>query len=151
MKLDYGTTPPKRPRVSDAGVLLFQLLTAYFVISSITQPLMNALWIGELPVLALPQVPKVEIANSMRRHVVMPMLRACGWSLGSFSPDYSRARPYALALAYGIVLAVAVGTARFAGPTPSRRRRWMLIAAAAGLVDFAMTLWLAAGPGLSIY
>jgi hypothetical protein len=74
------------------------------IISILTLPLMNVVWLGEIPLLALIQLPKIAVASWLREHVVMEVIKILGWSKGSFSPDYMTARPYGLGLAYSIPL-----------------------------------------------
>jgi hypothetical protein len=151
MELDYQSPTPRRRFIADVPVLLLQALSAYFALSIITLPFLDSLWIGELPLLALIQLPKIFLAGWLRTDVVMPAIVAAGRSAGSFSPDYGTARPYALASAYllvlGMVLTPLLAFSRF---TP-QRWRWLAILVLAAAVDFACTLWLAGGPGLTIY
>ncbi|MEN6365628.1 MAG: hypothetical protein ABFC88_02305 [Thermoguttaceae bacterium] len=89
---------------------LVWLLIGYFALCSVTIPFINAWWLGELPVLAVIQLPKIVFAGWLRTEVVMKAIQLLELSHGSSSPDYSMARPYGLALAYllplGIVLSV---------------------------------------------
>ena len=76
----------------------------YCTLSSLTLPLMSGVWLGELPLLALIQLPKIAVANWLRVHVVMKAMKPLGLSRGNFSPDYVFARPYALAIVYLVTL-----------------------------------------------
>ena len=150
IELDYAA-PERRSLVGRLGWVAMSALLVYFVISLVTLPFLDALWFGELPVLALPQLPKTLLAGWLRTGVVMPVIRAAGLSSGSFSPDYLLARPYALAIAYGLVVGPVLGVSRWCerGNAPSRRWVWAILIAA--VADYGTTLWLAGGPGLSIY
>jgi hypothetical protein len=127
------------------------LLTAYLVLSIVTLPFLDALWFGEVPLLALIQVPKTALAAWLRTDMVMPAIAAMGWSRGSFSPDYLMARPYALAIAYVLALGVVFLVLCVCGQLSRSPRRWVWLTLAAAFVDFAFTLWFAGGPGLTIY
>ena len=151
MELDYHTAPKQRLAPGDFGTLVLQAVAAYFVASILTLPFLNAIWLGEVPLLALVQLPKVVLAGWLRTDVVMPAIGALGLSRGSFSPDYGMARPYALALAYLVVLGVLFGTLRITGRMPRARFRWACVTLLVAAVDFAFTLWFADGPALTIY
>lgn len=140
-----------RPTTCDWTFTMVKGLILYFVISMATLPFINALWLGDLPVLAVPQLPKLWIADWLRRGVVMPAIRALGLSSGSFSPDYGMARPYALALAYFIpvvgLLAVAWVRRRVLQP----HRLWSCLLLCVAVLDYLLTLWLTHTPALSLY
>ena len=130
---------------------VLKVLAAYGVLSIITLPLIDVWWIGELPMLALPQVPKTGIADELRRAMVMHLLGPLGLSRGSFSPDWTLARPYALAVVYVVPLTVWLTMiARRTGMQPPHRH-WAIAVVVLAIIDYAMTLLLASGPGLSIY
>jgi hypothetical protein len=132
------------------GVLLW-LTIGYLVVCTITVPFMDSIWFGEIPLLALPQVPKTSAASLARRHVVMPVIRAAGLSRGSASPDMRLARPYALAIVY----VVPVGALLIATWMRTRMRGrygWLAVAVLlVAVTDYIFTLVYAGGPGLSIY
>ena len=152
MHLDYETPPLRRSAEGAVYVVLLRIFVAYFVISILTLPLLDAWWIGELPVLALVQLPKISLANWIRTELVMAAVRKLGLSRGSFSPDFSMARPYALAIVYsvpvGILLAV-IRVRRTRLAPKNRRWRWAVLIAA--VIDFAFTLFFASGHSLTIY
>jgi hypothetical protein len=130
---------------------LVKSLIAYCVASLLTLPLLDALWFGEVPLLAIIQLPKTEFAHWLRTNVVMEAITMLGWSQGSFSPDYIAARPYALAIAYllplGLLLAVIWARTRMAHPYGV----WACVLLMVATLDFWCTLALAGGPGLSVY
>src|SRR5262245_30675924 len=99
LPLDYEPTTKQTTPRGRWGKLVLQLLAAYFVACIVTLPFVDSWWIGELPPLAVIQLPKTALADWLRSDVVMPMIRAFGLSRGSFSPDYGMARPYGLVLA----------------------------------------------------
>jgi hypothetical protein len=149
--LDYqpaASNPRQRGRW---GRLVLQLLWAYFLASIVTLPFIDSWWVGEIPMLALIQLPKTALAGWLRTDVVMPLIKSLGLSRGSFSPDYGMARPYAMVLAYAIVLGVALLALRMTRQITMSSRLWIWITLAAAVIDCACTLWLARGPGLTIY
>jgi len=152
--MDDDVFPPAtgRPTASSrlSGFLL-KSLAGYFALSLATLPLLNAFWIGELPVLALVQLPKIAVASWLRREVVMEAIRLLGLSRGSASPDLLLARPYGLAPVYlfpvGVTLAVTWARTRLRPPY----RKWCVIVICLAVADFVATLVLGAGRSLTIY
>ena len=109
-------------------------------------------WLGELPVLAVIQLPKIAFADWLRTHVVMEAITFLDFSRGSFSPDYILARPYALAIAYLIpmVLIGIISLRRFR--FVDERRGFPTVAfLVAAAVDYLFTLVFADGRLLTIY
>jgi len=88
------------------GVLKF--LIGYYIVCTITLPFVDSWWLGEIPPLAIVQIPKLQLAGWLRTDVVMVAIRRLGWSRGSFSHDYIAASPYALAIAYAIPMIVVI-------------------------------------------
>lgn len=130
---------------------LLGAMIGYFFICAITLPFVDELWLGELPLLAIVQVPKIEFASWLRSGLVMSAIRQLGWSKGSFSPDYLTARPYALAIAYLVVLVLVIV------PIAIRTRlvkpfSWLILALliVAGL-DFIDTLIFGTQRSFSLY
>lgn len=144
-----GHAPRKGNR--DGRIALLKLSVAYLLASIVTLPFLGAWWWSELPVLAVFQAPKILLADWLRTEVVMEVIKALGFSSGSYSPDYSRAGPYALATAYLVplagLLALVGWRTRFAPPY----RRWTFLLLGLVVVDFALTLVFRSRPGLSIY
>jgi hypothetical protein len=124
-------------------------LIGYFVVSTLTLPFLNAFWIGELPVLALIQLPKIELAVWFRNEVIEAM-QWLGLSRGSRSPDLIFVRPYGLALAYVATLGPLIGFAWLRGRLREHRRGLFILLAAA-TIDFIATLALGQGRYLTIY
>jgi hypothetical protein len=154
VNLGYAPAAPSwRRKLTGLGAhgILVRLLLAYLVACSITIRLIDTWWVGEIPMLALIQLPKIGPAQWLRQHVVMPLIVSFGKSSGSFSPDYVTAGPYALAIVYvlavGLVLLVGVRRMR----SSRRDLAWALVLVAVAVIDFALTLRFARGPGLSIY
>jgi hypothetical protein len=151
MTLDYQSAEATRRRPVDFVTGSLRLLAAYFVISICTLPFLNKLWAGDVPLLALIQVPKVLFAGWVRTDVVMRAMRGLGLSRGSFSPDHVVARPYALAIAYLVVLGIVFAPLWARRRRTPIRRRWAWIVVGAAAVDFAFTLWFAGRSGITVY
>lgn len=58
-----------------------------FAVSTLTLPFANVIWHGELPPLALIQLPK-SLLKSAVHETLMFAIESLGMSRGSFSPDY---------------------------------------------------------------
>lgn len=139
-----------RPRCSWSVVGL-RWATRYLLVSVVSLPFVGEVWLGELPLFAVWQLPKLAVANWLRVDVVMAFIRWAGWSSGSFSPDYILARPYALALLYVIPL-LTIGSWWRSREVLWREHRSMMTAfAAMSAVDFAFTLAFGATRSLTIY
>jgi hypothetical protein len=123
----------------------------YFVLSIATLPYEDSLWLGEAPVLAILQLPKTDFAHWSCSIIIYRVMGPLGLSRGSFSPDWSAAKPYALALAYvipiGGMLAVIAWRTRMAAPY----RYWAVALVTLAVIDYLMMRAYASGPGLSIY
>jgi hypothetical protein len=128
-----------------------RLLIGYFALSMLTLPACGAVWLGELPVLALVQLPKLVPAQFICAHLLLPLIRTLGWSRGSYSPDFFMARPYALLLAYlcAVVPVLVLLGFRTRWARPYGGLALLLVPLAVG--DYFLTLALAGGPGLSLY
>jgi hypothetical protein len=124
---------------------------AYCIISILTLPLMNVVWLGEIPLLALIQLPKIAVASWLRQDVVMEVIKILGWSKGSFSPDYIMARPYGLGLAYSFPLIIGSLSLLLPGCSLGRHRRLMLIFFTVLLLDGVFTYVFTDRRSLSLY
>jgi hypothetical protein len=129
------------------------VLIIYYLVSIVTLPALNAIWYGELPLLAVIQLPKVEPARYLRTHVVMPLIQDLGLSRGSYSPDLTLASPLALAIVCLVPMLLLL--AYLLCQRGFFRRHIRLVAAVAvlAIIDFGWTLMFAspAHGGLSIY
>jgi len=116
------------------------ILAAYFLLSTLTLPIVSTLWISELPVLALVQIPKLLPANAIRKNIVMEYYKSAGTSRGSFSPDYLAARVPALTITYAIPLFI-IGLITLIRYRADRRVVLLtLLVAALAAVDYFATL-----------
>ncbi|HUQ71624.1 MAG TPA: hypothetical protein VM165_19000 [Planctomycetaceae bacterium] len=135
-------------RSMDLAVL--KCLVALGVMSVISLPFLDAVWVGEIPLVALVQIPKVEFAHEIQDVLIRHVLRPLGLSR-SPSPDSILTRPYALAIAYliplGLLLPILWKRTRMARPFGYWAGALLLLA----LLDYVLTLLLAGGPGFSMY
>jgi hypothetical protein len=130
------------------GLLLGTI--AYCAISLQTLPFLNSFWLGELPVFAVWQGPKVKFANWMLAHAVQPVIVLLGLSR-SASPDHILGRPYGMALAY--LVPAALITLLVTIRTRLEHPHGILLGLMLGLaaLDFVMTMLFANGRFLTIY
>lgn len=145
--IDYQSAPSRRPWTDR----LLKAIALYFIVSIVTVPFIDELWLGEMPLLALIQLPKTEPAHWLRRHVVMPAIKMLGLSRGSVSPDYGMAGPYALAAAYLLLLGPVLTTAWVRARKTGHRSIWPWILVSAAIIDACCLLRFGRGPGLTIY
>lgn len=131
---------------------MLRFAIGYCALSCLTLPLVGHVWLGEIPLLALIQIPKLAVVGWLRVHVVMEAIALWGFSRGSFSPDYILARPYALAIAYMIPMFV-IGFVGLWRPhiAVDRRAVMTLVFLAAACADYIFTLIFAEGRRLTIY
>ncbi|MGB0952644.1 MAG: hypothetical protein ACPG31_05430 [Planctomycetota bacterium] len=105
------------------------------LLSVATLPFVEEVWVGELPLLAVLQVPKTGIANWVVDPVVIPVMKMTGNDQGSRSPNLIAAQPYAMALtfllAYGSLLLLVKLRHGFAKPHGG----WVLVVLALGDVQ----------------
>lgn len=143
---------PSQARANSAFVSLLWCLIGYCIVSTLTLPLIGQVWLGDLPLLAIVQLPKIQVAGWLRTEVVMEAIKLIGVSKGAFSPDYIMARPYALAIAYLIPMLVVAGVSwpRFRSYHP----KGLLVVIGffmTAVIDYMFTLLFAAGRVLTIY
>ena len=90
-----------------------------------TWPFVAEVWWGELPPLALYQMPKVGVAELLLDGPVLSAMDLLGLTSGAPSPDRSMGEPSALVLAYLLWIVVALGLARWRGGSLRRSSRWI--------------------------
>jgi hypothetical protein len=134
-------------------VAVLWFFAGYWALSCLAIPFVGRLWLGEIPVLAIIQMPMIVAAQWLRIHVVMEIIKFLGCSRGSFSPDYILARPYALALAYLLTVVIICGIGRYFRFHFTDERHRFVIAAflVTAIADYLFILIFAAGPGFTIY
>jgi hypothetical protein len=132
---------------------VIKILIVYYLVSIVTLPALNAIWIGELPLLAVIQMPKTEPAMFLRTHVVMPLIQDLGLSRGSYSPDLTFASPLAMAIVCLIPMLLLLVYVLCQRDFFRRHVRWVVAVAVLAILDFGWTLMYASPRhgGLSIY
>src|SRR5687768_5447764 len=110
-------------------------------------PFVGEWWIGELPLLALVQVPKLALAEWFLKEVVLEVIRWLGLAR-SASPDRILGRPYGLGLAYLWPLGTLVAVI-WLRTGLSTYRLPLCILAFVAVVDFVCTLVFAQGRSLT--
>ncbi|MCA9083559.1 MAG: hypothetical protein KDA81_05870 [Planctomycetaceae bacterium] len=128
---------------------LSQMLCLYYVASAVTLPFANRIWFGEIPVLAVIQLPKTFL-KSLFQHAFLWFVRSTGLSQGSFSPDYMATHPWAMAAMSITPLIVLIILIRLTRPRPLHSRVIMYTVTLAA-VDTAVTFWFDSTSALSLY
>ena len=119
-------------------VTLTRIACCYYALSALTMPFINKLWVGEVPLLAIIQLPKAVLKSGIQT-VLMSALSALGLSRGSFSPDYLATHMWALGLAMLIPTLLVIGAISLPRNLPNKRRLILTVIAFA-LVDVVVTL-----------
>jgi hypothetical protein len=152
LEYESPSPPPPRPWTQiDWYHLAVRIFIVYSLLSSLTLPFVDSIWLGKVPLLALIQLPKTSFAQWLITHAAMPIIRWLGLSRGSFSPDHILARPYALAAAYLIPIAFFVLLMAFRTRLRHRLWLWTLLLILVAFIDFCFTLKFARTAGLTIY
>jgi hypothetical protein len=145
------TLPVLLKRRGGRDLAAMKSVAAYLVFSIVTLPFLNSLWLGEIPLSALPQCPKADLYHALRSFIVSDVMQPLGLSRGSISPDLIASKPYALALTYvlplGALFAVIAWRTRMAKPY----RYWAAALVVLAVIDFFMVRGYASGPGLTVY
>jgi hypothetical protein len=132
---------PKQNQPKLRGWLLVftVLVCAYYVISALTLPAANKIWLGEIPLLALVQIPKAFL-KTMVHKALMHAMHGLGISYGSFSPDFGATHGWAMlimltlpALLFATVLMRARGL--------EHRNRWVGLVLLLAAIDGMVTIW----------
>lgn len=138
-----GARPSRWPK------RLVQCFGIYYIASALTLPFVNAVWIGEVPILAAFQVPK-SLLKSVVHELLMFALRAMGMSNGSFSPDYIATHGWAMAIMVTTPALLMIAVLLFAQRTTQRRNLFLVLVACATL-DAVTTLWFDHVSSLKLY
>ena len=126
-------------------------LTTYFVISIVTIPSINSIWIGDIPALAVIQAPKTIPANSMRYYYAAGLAKKLNTSKGSFSPDYEFARPFALIIVYTFPLLILMSYYALIVKDKKGAWKYVLVLLFFSVIDYFYTLYFSHTPSLTIY
>lgn len=129
------------------------LVIAYYALSFTTLPWADDVWLGEMPLLAIPQLPKMHL-KSILQDGLIALLPLFGLDAGSPSPNSIRTHPWAMGLMVAgpplLVAGLLVLTGRGAR---GGRRRGALIGAllAVALVDGLVTFWFDSTSRLTLF
>lgn len=123
----------------------------YLCLSALTLPFITSWWIGEIPPLALVQGPKIIPAAWLRAEIVLNFMVPLGISNGSYSPDSTAARPYALAIVYCVPLLLIMGRALCWRRGSRARKRSALVLLVVALADYGLSLAYLSHDGKTLY
>jgi hypothetical protein len=129
---------------------LLVALIGYFLVSAATIPFAGNVWLGEIPLLALIQIPIVVPAKWCQDLVILGM-HSAGLSSGSASPDLIASRPWGLFLAYLLVLGPIFAAVWYWTRMRPPYGRLAIMLALVAAIDFFLILFLAGWPGFSMY
>jgi len=123
---------------------------AYYLVSALTLPFVNKVWLGEAPLLALIQMPKSFIKSVVQYECLLPFIHWAGWSRGSASPDYIMTQDWAMGIMVSVPAICFLILLLLVRPFP---HHWRLIAAViiCALLDGIVTLWFDSTSSLKIY
>ena len=130
----------RRPPGKRRGPVIASLLACgYYVVSALSLPFAGSFWIGELPILAVLQLPK-SFLKSAFQHLLLWMVEVLGLSRGSRSPDYLATHDLALGLMLAFPAVAIVGALLLPKRVPNRG--WWIGAVLLGAaLDAAVTFW----------
>ena len=128
-----------------AGLMLY-----FYVYSFLTLPFANKVWLGELPPLALVQLPKSMLKHRIQEFLIS-LLPRFGLASGSPSPDMILTSPWALGLAVTLPALVILPIAWLTLPRGKSRRLLLIALVLAMILDGVVTFWFDATSSLSIF
>ena len=145
--------PGSAEKVADATprrwpVVLCACICTYYLVSAVTLPLVNKLWLGELPLLAIVQLPK-SVVKSVVHQVLMSMVHSFGLSRGSFSPDYMATHGWAMIAMVTVPALFVIVVFSLMRSLPRCRLIGALVTCAA--LDAIVTLWFDSVSNLKLY
>jgi hypothetical protein len=138
-----GTATPQR-----WPVVLCTCICSYFLVSALTLPFVNKLWFGEIPPLAIVQLPK-SFFKSIVHQVLMSMVNSFGLSRGSFSPDYIATHGWAMIATVSVPALFVIMVFSLMRSLPRRRLIGAILICAA--LDAVVTLWFDSVSNLKLY
>lgn len=121
----------------------------YYLLSALTLPFVNKIWLDELPVLAIIQLPK----SFLKSVVHPPLISAMGFldlSYGSASPDYGATHGWAMAIMVTLPAFLIVGLLLMPKLLPQRRTLIVAVLVCAS-IDAVVTLWFDTVSHLKLY
>lgn len=111
----------------------------YYVTSATTLPLVDLVWFGEIPPLAVVQLPKAVI-KSVVHDFLLAEVQRLGLSRGSRSPDYIMTHGWAMGIML-IVPALLLTAVLLLAPRVPYRRVLIGILLSAAAFDAMVTWW----------
>ncbi|GJM21438.1 MAG: hypothetical protein DHS20C15_13530 [Planctomycetota bacterium] len=114
-------------------------------------PFVDKVWWSELPVFALPQLPKLLLVDWWRDLIITQVLIPMGSAGGAYSPNMDVARPYALGLSYLVLLAPVIVIACWKRRATQGAAPWVWALCAALALDSFVTLQFRSQPGLTLF
>ena len=112
-------------------------ICSYFLLSALTLPFANRIWLGEAPPLAIIQLPK-SFLKSLVHALLMAMLNWFGLSRGSFSPDYVATHGWAMLVT--VTLPALLIILLFVRIRPLRQRRFIIAIVVCAAIDAVVTV-----------
>ena len=117
---------------------LAAMISGYFLLSTLSLPLVNRIWFGALAPLTLIQLPKA-LAKALIHKYLLICYQSAGFSHGSHSPDYLATHAWALGAATVSLGLISIVPVAWLTP-PSRRRRLVLVVIICVAIDTLATL-----------
>jgi hypothetical protein len=119
--------------------ILVNIAACYYLLSALTLPFVNKFWLGEIPVLALIQLPKSFLKSAIHTPM-MSAMHSLGYSHGSFSPDYGATHGWAMAIMVTLPALFIVAVLWKLRKLPQRRTLIVAVLVCAS-IDAVVTLW----------
>ena len=121
----------------------------YYLLSALTLPFVNQIWLGEFPPLALFQLPK-SFLKSIVHTPLMSAIESLGYSHGSFSPDHGATHGWAMAIMVTLPALLIVGLLLLPRRLPQRRTLIVAVLLCA-VIDGVVTIWFDTISQLKLY
>ncbi|MBD3673107.1 MAG: hypothetical protein HUJ26_06230 [Planctomycetaceae bacterium] len=131
--------------------LMFVVASAcfYYLMSAMTLPFSNSIWLGEFPPLAIVQLPK-SFLKFVIQECLLSLVHALGWSQGSASPDYIATHGWAMVI-MTILPAILLVSACAIFSRGRLRTRLIAAVLVMAMIDAAVTLWFDASSSFKLY
>ncbi|WP_298862602.1 hypothetical protein [uncultured Gimesia sp.] len=130
--------------------IVCKCVCAYYILSALTLPFVNKVWLGEATLLALIQMPKSFLKSVVQHEFLLPFIHWAGWSRGSASPNYIMTQGWAMGIMISVPAVCFLILLLLVRPFPHRRR---LIAAVivCAILDGIVTLWFDSTSSLKLF
>jgi len=139
---DRTAAPQHWPRI------LCMCICTYYAMSALTLPFVNRLWLGEIPLLAIFQLPK-SFLKSIIQKILLSMIHFFGLSHGSTSPDYAATHGWAMIAT--VTLPALFVIAVFSLMRSSAHRHLLAAILICTGLDAVVTLWFDSASNLKLY